>query len=334
MHILSLSMAFLTIATLCNAQGDPKGGEPPPCCPEDTTKVPTCSYSVSGPKGGSSTTYTVGEMSDVLLGNDLCLEYPKTQTTPLIMSITATGGSDSDVCKDSEGNCAYIYGVDTNYIWSESLPGAPSSPNSSTFITAIPDPGSFGLSPCKTYDLTVSANDSGECNVGEEEKSDTITVQVWKCKENLATTSGNSASYYLCEGHGLATINWSVFSKYVDCNGQINAVEQWGNILSVFTLGSGDVTSSTSFGMQHCFMVDNTNTGCIPLTQNACGLVMLPQGARSYCGFQAGSGTCSSSVESKFIASLFINTISGACVYPPVSKSIGLDKVHCCGGCP
>lgn len=177
MRILSLSLAFFSVATLCNAQGDPKGGDPPPCCPEGSTLVATCTQSSTDPKSGSTTSYTLGQKSEVriiangqdITGTGLCVEVG----TPLTLSMT--GGDDSDGCKNENNDCS-MFGVDSDFEWTGSGTSDPNNPKS--FIVDTTEPGSISIT-------AKSSEGGGNCNSGSESKSASTTIKVWRVSEIL-----------------------------------------------------------------------------------------------------------------------------------------------------
>jgi hypothetical protein len=133
------------------------------CCNEGYHQEPTYADIKVG---------ALGVMTDVEIYGDTCIEYIE----GMEYIYQASGGNDKDVCVKDEGTGAYEYDVDEYFTWWGD--GHISLQDDSIFYFTPSAPSEPDY--CDMSLITAYSNDIGDCNVGDEQKSDSIFVWVWK----------------------------------------------------------------------------------------------------------------------------------------------------------
>ncbi len=282
-----------------------------PCCGEG--------YTLEAEHNG------VGEMEEVTLGSDLCLEWSPNMS----FSLEAEGGEDTDVCVNFENSAIYFaIPVDTEFDWDTDLPGYVDPENPRRYIATPPMPNY-----CDIYTVTVTAIDGGECNANDGERTDSITVAIYRCQRRTASAPWTAGVYWPCPDNGLMAINFSGNVTYDDCNGAVVAIEQWVVVTGVTTAGGGNVMHKTNFAVSHAFEVNGTLGGGVALTQGACGSGMAPPGSKAYCGSQPGAGVCGDLIRSRFQLNPVLTLPGGSCFYPVVGRWLPIPTNEPCCPC-
>ena len=291
---------------------------PEPCCPDNYSQAAV--YTLIDPKGNPR---TLGEMTYISINGPNCIEW----NWPQSATFTAIGGDDKDVCVPNGTGSPIEYDVSEIIGWSCSA-GYQDPNNPRQFIFnpyEPPDPDK-----CQTYTITVTATNSGECNFGDESRTYSKEISVWKCKYPTRSSSGTYFVFFLCKDPGcIQLVTYYCDSHYKDCNGTFTGKEQ--------SVSAGlSNARKWDFSAEHRFILGSNEVSVSSLGTCNEGCIMQPAD-KCKCSYDTSQYSyediITNGLNSRFILGPFIiYTAQGSCPGTPYTQiiDVNLDVARCC----
>lgn len=160
--------------------------------------VPTYDPYESGCQGphppplGVMTEATLHAQGQEITDDELCIKYTGPPGGTMLLVLDVQGGIDKDVCVLNMGSCPTWseIEVDEEITWNTDLPGWQDPDNPRIYVASIPDP-SAEPDGCAWYTVDGLVDDSGACNVGNEQRSASKLITVYTCVREIRSTTGD-----------------------------------------------------------------------------------------------------------------------------------------------
>ncbi len=270
--------------------GDPKEPTPTPCCPPGCE--PQATYTCPNPKGepileGQMTDLEIHKGGQNVTGQQLCVDYGlggHSFSNPLFV-LNMVGGDDKDVCVNTtEETCCGVIGVEEQRTWTcDPAGGGSRDPNNHSNFRFYPQLAED--ENCKTYSITAKSDDTGECNAGDEQKTASVTIDVWQCIHEVKTASG---AYFITffPFYGTGNVEYGCISKYKDCNGNFTGIDQ--TAVTGLNVTGMDPQTPWDFAAQHTFVLGSNEQGWTAMG-TCTGYCYLAPGHKCKCSYDTSS---------------------------------------------